>query len=71
MLFSKSLIFPTRNQIVLKAFETSEICFINAETAFGKLEKDQILSNFFSTDCGEKRRRHAKTSISWDRELKK
>ncbi|EDE9562048.1 Crp/Fnr family transcriptional regulator [Listeria monocytogenes] len=45
--FSKSLIFPTRDPIVLKAFETSEICFINAERAFGKLEEDQILSNFF------------------------
>ncbi len=54
MLFSKSLIFPTRDPIVLKAFETSEICFINAERAFGKLEEDQILSNFFSADCGEK-----------------
>ncbi|HEL9123410.1 TPA: Crp/Fnr family transcriptional regulator, partial [Listeria monocytogenes] len=42
--FSKSLIFPTRDPIVLKAFETSEICFINAERAFGKLEEDQILS---------------------------
>lgn len=52
--FSKSLIFPTRDPIVLKAFETSEICFINAERAFGKLEEDQILSNFFSADCGEK-----------------
>lgn len=45
--FPKSLIFPTRNPVVLKAFEASEICFIDAETAFGKLEKDQILSNFF------------------------
>ncbi|EAK8383925.1 Crp/Fnr family transcriptional regulator, partial [Listeria monocytogenes] len=45
--FEKNLIFPTRNPVVLKALETSEICLISAEGVFGKLEEDQILSNFF------------------------
>lgn len=45
--FQKSFIFPTRNSLELKALETTEICLIPAETVFGKLEKEQILSVFF------------------------
>ncbi|MBC2330441.1 Crp/Fnr family transcriptional regulator [Listeria swaminathanii] len=45
--FQKNLVFPTRNPMVLKALETSEVCLISAEGVFGKLEEDQILSNFF------------------------
>lgn len=45
--FQKSLFFPTRKSIQLKAFETSEICCISADVVFRKLEEDQILSDFF------------------------
>lgn len=45
--FQKSFIFPSQNSLKLKALETTEFCLIPAETVFGKLEKEQILSAFF------------------------
>ncbi|WP_239256723.1 Crp/Fnr family transcriptional regulator [Listeria ilorinensis] len=45
--FQKSFIFPTIHEVKLKALETTEICNISAESVFGKLEEDKILSNFF------------------------
>ncbi|EGQ0538641.1 Crp/Fnr family transcriptional regulator [Listeria monocytogenes] len=45
--FPKSFFFPTRGSVVVKALETSEICCINADLVFRKLEEEGILSDFF------------------------